>query len=253
MPGNTYVSKLKNAPLKEVIFDIRWNLDIDDDTNKFYDANFDLALGKFHNTIKKEFSKIERIVPPFIPKEFANYIPQFRFSKETTYPLIQLGEGVLSINDNDINYEWKNNFSPLIRDTLTKLCNSYEKSLTFNRVSLRYIDAVNLSDIESKNFPKFLAEKLNYEIKKSFESPGELSSFNYNEIFKLPGGDNLQLVFSSGVDKETQAPQIIWQYIVFKDVEQSQQDVFIWLDKAHKVTSDLFITMLNQDFYASFK
>ncbi len=253
MSQNSHVSKLPNAPLKEVIFDIRWELDFDNESNKHYDSKFDLALGKFHNLIKKDFNKVNRIVPPFVPKEFANYIPQFQFlNKDKKYPLIQIGEGILSINDTDLNYEWKKQFSPLIKKTLQELCKSYDDSIEFNRVSLRYIDVVNLNDIDSKDYINFLAENLNFKVQKNFNYPGELSEFNYNEKFKLPNDDILRLNFSTAIDNSTNTPQLFWQYVIYNENKQSREEIIDWAEKAHGITSNLFRTMLKQEFYDSF-
>ena len=47
-------NKLKNAPLKEVIFELRWESTLDDSGNP-YDPGYDLAQGKFADRLHSEF------------------------------------------------------------------------------------------------------------------------------------------------------------------------------------------------------
>ena len=61
-----YISKLPNAPLQEVIFELFLNQNVDQNGNPIED-DFDLAQGVFHKLISTDFSyRITRNYPPEI-------------------------------------------------------------------------------------------------------------------------------------------------------------------------------------------
>lgn len=68
-------TKLKNAPLKEVIFELFWDCSIDG-TGLQIDEGFDLAQGVFSNQLKSDFPVHKKLIPENIPfKVFGAPIP----------------------------------------------------------------------------------------------------------------------------------------------------------------------------------
>jgi hypothetical protein len=62
-------TKLKNAPLKEVIFELHWECSNDPSGVKI-DRGFDLAQGKFADLLKPEFPLHRRLIPDAVSPFF---------------------------------------------------------------------------------------------------------------------------------------------------------------------------------------
>lgn len=252
MNPNKHIKKLNNAPLQEVIFEVRWELEIDEELQSEYDDSYDFALGVFAKKLEEMgFTNHIRLISPFIPRKLTNYHPQFRFKKVgQEYPLIQVGQGILTLNDNDDNYEWDDNYLPFIQTSLSNLFDSYKNKININFASIRYIDVVSLE--EETDPIKFIKENLNYTINRNFPLEGQLSQVSIKEKYSIDEGD-LRIDISTGRDSESDERRLIWQYTLSSDSNMDYKGIISWVIKARKITSNLFRTMLNEKFYGSFK
>lgn len=239
--------KLKNAPLKEVIFELRW-----EGTLKHSgipaDEEFDLAQGRFALKMESEFPVHKKLYPdnPSL-KIFGS--PKHQYWKgELSWPVVQHGEGMIAINDVEKNYEWENAFFPLIISTIDKLHNSYKGALRFNRVKLQFIDAW---DIEEGHPVDFMKENLQTEISTQYQVPGKLRDFNIQQGFELNDGSILILSVSSGINNQSKKNSLVWNTVVEKAGRIKREDITTWLTIAHNHTSEMFKNMLKPDFYAS--
>jgi len=116
------MSKLPNAPLQEVILEVKWELSLDQSTKTFIDPGFELALGKFHNSLVENFPFAKTKVPHQIPIQMLGHQTKLQFwTGENVWPVVQLGPGILAINDTDKNYEWAKTFYPLVQKALSSL------------------------------------------------------------------------------------------------------------------------------------
>ena len=83
-----YIAKPSKAPLQEIIFELHWELAIDENSNEQYDEGFELAQGIFAETIKKDFPFYKRIVSPLIPLQLVTGKPVHQFWKsEKLWPI----------------------------------------------------------------------------------------------------------------------------------------------------------------------
>jgi uncharacterized protein (TIGR04255 family) len=150
--------KLKYAPLKEVIFEIHWDSNIDG-LGMHVDNGFDLAQGKFSEKIKPNFPLHKKLIPEGAPiKIFGTPMHQY-WTAEFKWPVIQHGPGMMAINEVEVGYEWKNSFKPLIIENVGKLVTSYDVPLKINKIKLQYVDAW---DVENENTVDFLKLNLFY-------------------------------------------------------------------------------------------
>ena len=248
------MSKLPNAPLQEVIFEIRWALDVNEDTNQYLDTGFELAAGSLRSILKKDFPLLQRKVPHEIPSLLLNYVTVYQYrKKKNTWPVIQHGPGILTVNDNDQNYEWETTFLPLISESLSALIDSYETPLEFNSVGLRYVDSVKARDFGFQgNWYEFLDKTLNFNVNNSFDYRGEISDFQINQNFQQPDGSNLIITASSGKTKKTSEPLLFWQIEIKKKGKIARNDVMKWLQTAHDITSETFKKIVKKEIYERF-
>lgn len=240
--------KLKNAPLKEAIFELFWTSPLDH-TGFPIDNEFDLAQGKFSSIISSAFPTHKRIFPANSPvKMYGRPFHQF-WKGEVKWPVTQLGPGILTVNDTNENYIWDPNYRNDIHAAINALNNSYSKKLSFNKVSLKYIDTVDIPSTE--NITNFIGKNLQTDLINKYELPGTFKGLNINQVFthnESQVGINIQ----TAINNVNGNKAIIWITSVEKNGEFSADDIFGWLDQAHNTSSTLFVKMLNPEFYASF-
>src|SRR5690606_27239299 len=99
---------LKKAPLKEVIFEIHWELDFIPQQEMFIDNGFEEAVINFRSACQQEFKEFQLLFPAALPFTLLNNKVTHRFYKEKgKHPLYQMGPGVFAVNDNNKHYSWE--------------------------------------------------------------------------------------------------------------------------------------------------
>ena len=92
---------LKNKPLVEAIFELKWKL-IQQDTGIYIDPHYKILIGSLYEKIKDKYPFYEQLETARMPDEIAAYLVQHRFRvKENDWPLIQIGPGIITLNDTD--------------------------------------------------------------------------------------------------------------------------------------------------------
>jgi uncharacterized protein (TIGR04255 family) len=242
--------KLKKAPLKEAIFELYWELPLDA-TNFPVDAGFDMALGKFGEFVKDRFPVHKSLFPP--GNNFRIYPkPGHQFwNGEMDWPVVQIGPGILSVNETDINYIWLDNFRPNICHALDALEKSYAAELKFNKIRLLYIDAVDF-DPNATSPAEFIDQNLLTAIHTGYELPGKLNQINIGQSFSIGTDMLFSINIQNGLNNATGNNSVIWTTIVERTGEIKTDQLLPWLDRAHEQASDFFDKMLKPEFYATF-
>ncbi|WP_018342836.1 TIGR04255 family protein [Cytophaga aurantiaca] len=240
-------TKLNKAPLKEVVFELHWECSVDNFGIQT-DPGFDLAQGRFAEQLKKEFPLHRKLIPDGTPlKIFGAPLHQY-WRSELIWPVIQHGQGMIAVNEIEQGYEWENSYKPLILATINKLENSYEETLTFNKLKLQYIDAWDLNDCAPEDF---MNKNLQTRIITNYSTPGKLISFNIQQNFELSNGSIMNLNITNGVNNQTQKQSVVWSTTVEQQSNFKIESVDNWIEEAHTNTSEMFKRMLNPEFYAS--
>lgn len=240
--------KLKRAPLREAMFEINWQSPRDA-TGFPVDKNFDLGLGKFHSAISHAFPVKKRVLPIFPAIDvYARPIYQF-WAGKAVWPVIQFGPGLLTVNETEKNYEWEKTYRPNVEMALNALVKSYEQEPNFNKVSLKYIDSVDISS--ETDVYQYISANLQTDLVNRFDIPGRSVGININQAFEVDGSV-VVLSIQTAVNNSNNSKALMWITSVEKMGSFKSEDVLTWLDSAHKLTSDLFVQMLNPEFYASF-
>jgi len=88
------MKKLSKAPLQEVIFEIRWQLDTDEATNQSIDKNYEVAVGSLKTLLKPELPSFLRKVPDSVPYQVMPHQTLVQYRKtDNGWPVLQLGPG----------------------------------------------------------------------------------------------------------------------------------------------------------------
>lgn len=247
------MSKLPNAPLQEVIFELRWTLTPSEESGQVIDSEFELASGRLSSIIEKKFPHHQRITPSNIPQQLLQYqvVHQY-WTDKNTWPVLQLGPGIFTINCTDNWYDWENSFRDLIKEAIEWLFQAYRNSLNIGLVSLRYIDAIKISDYGglSDGWQNFIKSKFNFEYHNSFDTRGKQKQIQINQIFELNDGSDLHVQMTDGTTSNEEA--FIWQIAILKKFSFTPTEILDWADNAHSIAHNLFKEMLKPEMYASF-
>ena len=248
------MAKLPNAPLQEVIFEVKWALDISEKTNQAYDKGFDLAAGKFSGIVQDIFPIVKRKLPDELPINFLNYQTVYQYkSEENKWPVLQLGPGIFTVNDTDKNYNWEKTYFPLIKEGIQWLENAYQKKLTYHFVSLKYIDTIKANDYGfTGDWKKFISDNLNLSFQNHFKIDSDVTDVQLNQAFELKDNSQLQISVSSGKTNKQNEPLLVWQIGINKHKTFPDNELFQWLINSHEITSSLFKKLVKPDLYDSF-
>jgi uncharacterized protein (TIGR04255 family) len=243
--------ELKNKPLVEAIFEVRWKLQ-GAPPGPLIDPHYKLLLGRLFDRFLNDYPEHEQLPTANIPDELVGYVVQHRFRVDTNkWPLVQVGPGVFSVNST-ADYIWRD-FRPRVVTALEKLYDAHPKvsDLKITNLILRYIDAEDF-DYTSDSAFDFLRDKL----KLNISLPVDL--FTGTDVENRPIGLLWQSSFKCQKPKgivtirfatgqKTNAPAIVWETTVESagdDVPSIPTDFSNWIDAAHQITDDWFFKMI---------
>jgi len=253
--------ELKNKPLVEAIFELRWNLKETAPGIKI-DPHYKLLIGRLYDKFQEEYKFHEQLLAAAMPDEMAGYMVQHRFRKnKNEWPLIQLGPGIITFNDTE-GYVWEDfkNKIIIVLDNLFELYPDAEDNLKVNSLLLRYIDAINF-DFEKDDIFKFLKEKMKVNITlypKLFEDTGiDRISASIDLRFSFPSTKPkgvINLRFARGKKEGTDA--LIWETMVRStagDAPGIKENIVTWLVDSHNLTNDWFFKLIEGELLRRFE
>jgi uncharacterized protein (TIGR04255 family) len=263
------MSILANAPLIEVIFELRWGKITRDKSNtvvgfQFSQEESQFFFGQFKSVAEAEdFKHIERINP-----NITNPLPHIithRFRKApNTWPCIQIGLGVFTVNQLVEGYDWHTfkkdclfSIELLDKGHPLKLEGLSEEKIG---IQLRYQDAFLFS--ENERAIDFLKNKLNI----GFGEPKDFVEYeNFTPLIK-----GIQFAFNVDVKKPKGVLNISIQEGLINDSPGILMDTILrspdsdtpefsteiidkWLEDAHIIQKYAFESLINPTYLKSFR
>lgn len=243
------MSKLPNAPLVEVVFELRWKLESKEELDKHQYLH-----GDIYALVKEKYPYRENLYPSDIPLDVLAHTPTHRFRKEKEgFPLVQTGVGLLTVNTNDKDYFWKTYKDECIATT-EKLFDTFD--VVRNKESivavLQYQDFL-VFDFEKENVYDYLKNNLHIEIRQNFfETKNNPYALNLSFQYPTEAGNlEIHLQRASNQNKEN---GILVKTIMLSSLAVNSDKLHIegWLEEAHKITSRVFKEMTEGELQASF-
>ena len=251
---------LKNKPLVEAIFELRWELKEKASSRDSIDPHYKILVGAMYEKAKSKYPFHEQLAAAEFPDRFARYLIQHRFRKAAgQWPLIQIGPGVIAINDT-VEYVWED-FSHRISELVNMFFETYpeRENLILNMSMLRYIDSIEF-DYEN-DILNFLQSKMKVNIgldQNLFEETG---------VSMSPLDIDLKLSFHSiepkgAMDirirrgKHADSDALVWETIfrsLGDDTPKSEEEITTWVESAHKLTDDWFFKLIEGDLLKEFE
>ena len=250
---------LKNAPLLEAIFEVRWS--VRDPTLQGIDPDYKFVAGCLYNKLKEEYPHYDGLSTVRVPDEFARNMVQHQFRKEKDgWPLVQVGPGVLTVNETK-GYEW-DDFRDRCKNMVSVFFDTHPnlESIDVNGLMLRYIDGICF-DYGDGDVLDFIEENLHIDLELPTKALEECkiksNPTNFNASFTYPLENPKGLLHSKigkGVMEEKDA--IIWQtniQSVGDDTPKMPDDFEAWLESAHGIADKWFFGLLNDKFRKRFE
>ena len=260
---------LKNKPLVEAILEVRWALQAvkaethlplgvipsaiapDGQPIVEIDPHFRLLLGRVFDRVKAEYPKHEQLPAAYLPDVAAGQVVQHRLRHPDGWPIIQLGPGILTVNDT-AKYIWSD-FQPRALGAFSTLHEAHPsvEELQITSLSLRYIDAVDF-DCGKEDITAFLDDKMAVQCR----LPDGM--FNDSEVERAPLNctwrstyrckspkGRVAIKFATG--SRENKPALIWE-TVFEtagdDLPGLPDGFEEWLEAAHEITDEWFFTLI---------
>ena len=230
------MSQLPNAPLIEVVFELRWKVSTDQDFTKYQFLHGDL-----YSQLKEEYPFQELLTPIEFPPQVMLNNPVHRFRKaESGYPLFQVGPGVLTLNTVDLVYFWDEFFGR--SGQLIETFFLTYKSLRGEQFTpkLLYYDFFKFAP-EEGDVLKFLSENLKLEISHQLpETHDNPQTINFSITYPNMLGSFLFSI-GSGTAPGKGKGLIMQTSVTGKSFGPNPSEILTWLDEAHKFCSRTFI------------
>lgn len=243
---------LKNAPLKEVLLEIHWDLDFNSDEKILIDKGFDEAALNFTNACQQDFKEVELLKPSNIPPSAYIHRVTHRFYKiRNQHPLYQLGPGVFTINDNNKNYVWSD-FRQMIEKGISCLKASYQKELVPLRIELRFIDSVSPFCLQNSTKFDFIQEHLSINTDREGLWADKLDNIDIVRRYNISDSMQLNLNIMTGIENNSKEDVVEWHTFVSNKKRLSWEEILPWIDGAHKICSDFFKEMISSKLYEYF-
>lgn len=245
----TEIPPLLHPPLIEVIFELRWEIENDQQTGRMRDPSYPMMYGSLYERLKRDFPVIEDLPSVQAHPETTPFIPRHRMRREKNgYPLIQVGPGMITVNDAK-GYSWKN-FRDLCLRIVESVADLYPMGtlpLNFIKSEIRFVNGIRF-DIARENPLVFLAEKLHMKVEmdpellvqNSLNERPNSVGLNLSYALEKPMGN---LTLSANLGQYEGKPAFIQQTLIHSvgELVPSEASGFTpWLEEAHTVAENCF-------------
>ncbi|HAC16345.1 MAG TPA: hypothetical protein DCE78_10445 [Bacteroidetes bacterium] len=241
------MSKLPNAPLQEVIFELRWQI-----TQKSTLGKYQFLLGDLYSQLKKEYPYRETLVPVEIPIELLVNSPAHRFRVgQNQYPLVQVGPGIITLNTTDDNYFWEDFYSKA-EVLMNSFFEVYPADSELFTPTLLYLDFFQFN-FKTDNVDEFLNRNLKITISQNFlHEKSNPYNLDIGLFYHVDLG-NLSVSLKKGKNTKNQDGIVMQMSLKGNSSTVENLQVLDWLNSSHTFLSDLFKDITKGELYNSFK
>lgn len=267
----TSPSRLPNAPLAEVVFEMRWPVVADANVPPplHKDPGYDVLSREFPDVAKKKgFGHVVNMATGGIPAAHSVGYRYFQ-APDKKFPIWQIGPGIFAANESSA-YEWQS-FRKMALGGVSVLISSYPKMKSFalipNYFELRYIDIFDKDLMGTVDFIEFVNAATTFEIKvpRFFEEHNETLRPEAGRIiyaFQVKGAKNTIFRFEIGSAERDGVETVrLESKVISKDLKLSATPAskdFLkklqkWLDDARGLTSPFFKSFIRREVMEKFR
>lgn len=264
--------RLPNAPLAEVVFEIRWELQGEDNLPPplKVDPGFPAVVDRFTDGARALGFPAYRDMQPMHQTAGWGVFRRHYVKDDQPFPIFQIGPGIFAVNQSS-GYQW-NEFRDLALNGLRLLIRSYPrlKSFAFTpvHIELRYVDAFDAELIGTVDFFEFAtnATTLQVALPKFIRTEPFSTTETRARIqagFKLTKRKNTIFSFDLGPGKNEEVEIMRLESKVLSasaDIPKmrlgrasSLDGVTQWLEESHELTSAFFKSFVKASILEKFK
>lgn len=257
---------LKNKPLVEAIFEVRWRLK-EVQPGIAVDEDFPLVPGLLYERLRGTYPDHTALPIAELPPELGAQVPRFQFrTAGGSWPLVQVGPGIVTLNDTE-NYRWED-FVSRIGELVEQLFDVYTtigKRLEVERLTLRYVDAIEF-DYLHEDIVSYLNDKLKIQVGITpavFEkttitpTPSRLALEMSFASENPPGSITISLATGKReLPDKTPRPALIWHSHLTSDhrvAVEGKADIMEWVESGHDLINGWFFTLIEGDLLEQFR
>jgi hypothetical protein len=267
--ANVPPMQLPNAPLAEVVFELRWTLPGPGELPipLRSDPGFWLLLESFTRAARDSGFRVHRDLAPVGQVPGWSIFRRYYLARDKNYPLLQIGPGIFAVNQST-EYDWVS-FKHLASLGLRHLLNSYPMTKSFPflpvHVELRYIDLFDKELIGSADFLRFVNEatSMKIEVPKFLTQDIGLGELSGRILFSasLRGNRDTTLFIDLGdAKRDTEQIMRLESKVIstargapaYRTTVAFIKAMETWLENAHKLTSPFFRTFVKPDIMQKF-
>jgi len=252
---------LTHKPLVEAIFEIRWELTAHNfpPGATLSDPHYEIMVGVLRTKLQADFPDYVKLAAGQFPGMMMPYQVQYQFrTSGAGWPLVQLGNGVITINDTD-GYSSDAFVATCLK--VVGVLKEFWRENNFNgkisSVGLRYVDADILNGTPVEDFLKQLDVSVGFgarihrsnKMGKHFDALQLLTRIKSTE----PPGSVL-FSFNRGLKEDKDS--LIWETAILSEgIECAtfMESPKTWLDAAHELAHELFFSMIEGELREKYK
>ena len=250
--GDMARKDLKNKPLTEAIFELKWEIPPQSPQLLQGDPNYRILFARFSEKVQDSYPVYELLPAAEVPDGLIDHDAQHRFrATENGWPLVQIGHGIVTVNDTD-SYTW-GDFRERARKAVDDLFESHPNKNGFGvkELTLRYLDAIEV-DLENEDVFTFLQSKLKTRISllDSLFLSGDVDSAPNHLVLEtaFPSSKPSGTIFLKiGTGWRSGKPAVLLDTRVVsngKNLPKMPTEFLDWLDSAHDLTDDWFFKLI---------
>lgn len=251
---------LKQAPILEAIFEMRWELPQIPNTQVRRDPAYPLLYGRLYDRFKKEYPLAEDLPSVQVHPDANPYVVRHRMRKSAEeWPIAQVGPGIITINESK-SYSWDSFRHEIVRifEAFTDFYPASTFPLNILKTELRFINAVEVD--AGEGFLKVFQDKLHTRVElpeglfvKNKVNPNP-EGLTLNAGFKIdqPAGHAMISIGSGAAEGK---PALIQQMVFQSGGESAPQDLGSldpWLDSMHSIALTWFETIFAGELFKKF-
>lgn len=246
----------ENAPLVEVIAELRWNIQrLESLPNAAIDPHFAAFDAEISAKLSSDgFGTIETLVPPNVPIELVANRVLKRFRPEAgKWPVFQIGPGIFAVNVVPPYGGWAR-FRPTLEKGLQYLFDSYpfaDKSLHLRQFELKYIDAFT-ERLGFHDMRSFLRDYSNFNItlpQGIWDAGSETEPVLMQGEVSLPLKSllNSRGIVRVGSGQTNNQDAALLELAVRRSGSLDRSEIMKWMDDAHSVLRAWFQLVTNEE------
>jgi uncharacterized protein (TIGR04255 family) len=235
---------LAEATLRETIFELRWGLAAQAPGVGAVDPGFELLLGRLYERLRGDYPDLVNLPAAQLPASHSAHTVRHQFrSAGRSWPLVQIGPGVLTLND-AADFDWSR-FGPRVQRSVAELFDTYPAEIHALRpaaVALRILDATPL-DSGQTSLLGVLRDRLHTSVRIDpalFEDPRaaqDPSGLQFSISFPL-GSRMGHGTLALSTARDANGPRLLSQLeasALGEEVPKSPEAIQPWAEGAQKV------------------